>query len=287
MFSAIVVTRSDPPGIVTRDWARKAWLLRRHRGGVRRSRRRPADAPTRGHSVFDIIGKRRWYFLFSAIITIPGLIFILLTPLTGGEGRPAVHDRLHRRDEVGAPVRERERHARPDRQVFADNGLPGVGRRHERQVLRDQDRPDRPPAAGRLADARPDRAAERRRRRSAVSVCVSVRNGVSVGRRVAGAVRVAAPSASPSASPSPSPTPPSPSPTPSASPSPAASASPGASAGAVALAVGRHRQHRPPDRRQARRDGHGARGRARPDRLAGLADDDRPGRQRPTSSTRR
>ncbi len=28
--------------------------------------------------MFDIVGKRRWYFAFSALITIPGLIFILL-----------------------------------------------------------------------------------------------------------------------------------------------------------------------------------------------------------------
>ena len=34
--------------------------------------------------MFDIVGKRNWFFLFSAIITIPGLIFILLTPLTNG-----------------------------------------------------------------------------------------------------------------------------------------------------------------------------------------------------------
>jgi preprotein translocase SecF subunit len=34
--------------------------------------------------VFDVIGKRRWFFLFSGLITIPGLIFILLTPLTNG-----------------------------------------------------------------------------------------------------------------------------------------------------------------------------------------------------------
>ncbi|HEX5014282.1 MAG TPA: protein translocase subunit SecF [Candidatus Limnocylindrales bacterium] len=33
--------------------------------------------------MFDIIGKRRWYFLFSALITIPGLLFIILTPITG------------------------------------------------------------------------------------------------------------------------------------------------------------------------------------------------------------
>jgi preprotein translocase subunit SecF len=34
--------------------------------------------------VFDIIGKRRWFFLVSALVTIPGLIFIILTPITGG-----------------------------------------------------------------------------------------------------------------------------------------------------------------------------------------------------------
>jgi preprotein translocase SecF subunit len=35
--------------------------------------------------VFDIIGKRNWFFLISLLITIPGLIFILLTPITGGK----------------------------------------------------------------------------------------------------------------------------------------------------------------------------------------------------------
>jgi preprotein translocase SecF subunit len=35
--------------------------------------------------VYDIIGKRRWFFLLSALVTIPGLIFILLTPITGGK----------------------------------------------------------------------------------------------------------------------------------------------------------------------------------------------------------
>jgi preprotein translocase SecF subunit len=34
--------------------------------------------------VFDIIGKRNWFFAFSLLLTIPGLIFILLGPLTGG-----------------------------------------------------------------------------------------------------------------------------------------------------------------------------------------------------------
>jgi preprotein translocase SecF subunit len=35
--------------------------------------------------VFDIIGKKRWFFTFSLLLTIPGLIFIFLTPLTGGK----------------------------------------------------------------------------------------------------------------------------------------------------------------------------------------------------------
>ncbi|MEO8272508.1 MAG: protein translocase subunit SecF [Chloroflexota bacterium] len=34
--------------------------------------------------MFDIVGKRNWFFLISLIVTIPGLIFILLTPLTNG-----------------------------------------------------------------------------------------------------------------------------------------------------------------------------------------------------------
>jgi preprotein translocase subunit SecF len=34
--------------------------------------------------VLDIVGKRRWFFLLSALITIPGLFFILLTPITNG-----------------------------------------------------------------------------------------------------------------------------------------------------------------------------------------------------------
>jgi preprotein translocase SecF subunit len=35
--------------------------------------------------VFDVIGKRNWFFLFSGLIVVPGLIFILLTPLTSGK----------------------------------------------------------------------------------------------------------------------------------------------------------------------------------------------------------
>ena len=35
--------------------------------------------------MFDIIGKRRWFFAFSLLLTIPGVIFILLGPITGGQ----------------------------------------------------------------------------------------------------------------------------------------------------------------------------------------------------------
>jgi preprotein translocase SecF subunit len=35
--------------------------------------------------VFDIVGKKKWFFAFSLLVTIPGLIFILLTPLSGGK----------------------------------------------------------------------------------------------------------------------------------------------------------------------------------------------------------
>ncbi|MFI5226638.1 MAG: hypothetical protein ACHQ3P_08190, partial [Candidatus Limnocylindrales bacterium] len=34
--------------------------------------------------MFDIIGHRRWFYAFSLLITIPGFIFIILTPLTNG-----------------------------------------------------------------------------------------------------------------------------------------------------------------------------------------------------------
>ena len=35
--------------------------------------------------MFDLIGKRRWFYLISLLITVPGFIFILLTPITGGK----------------------------------------------------------------------------------------------------------------------------------------------------------------------------------------------------------
>src|SRR3954452_20590467 len=51
----------------------------------RQQRRRHAVVPARQVSVFDLIGNRRWFYLISAIVLIPGLISILLTPISGGK----------------------------------------------------------------------------------------------------------------------------------------------------------------------------------------------------------
>src|SRR4029079_4545778 len=45
--------------------------------------RQPAGCAVRP-AVFDIIGEKRWFFLVSLLITIPGLCFILLTTITSG-----------------------------------------------------------------------------------------------------------------------------------------------------------------------------------------------------------
>ena len=74
--------------------------------------------------MFDVIGKRRWFYLFSALLTIPGLIFILLSPFT--DGRAAVHHRLHRRHPVGVSSRPGG-DPREVEDVFAQHGLEGDG----------------------------------------------------------------------------------------------------------------------------------------------------------------
>ena len=35
--------------------------------------------------MYDVIGKRKWFYLISAAVTIPGLIFILLTFIPGSK----------------------------------------------------------------------------------------------------------------------------------------------------------------------------------------------------------
>src|SRR5262249_25516070 len=49
------------------------------------AKRRDGGSGGRPARVFDIYRKRKWVFPFSLIVTIPGLLFILLTPITGGK----------------------------------------------------------------------------------------------------------------------------------------------------------------------------------------------------------
>ena len=161
--------------------------------------------------MFDIVGKRRWFYLFSALIMIPGIFFIALTPLTGGAvGLKFSIDftggtvwEVHFRDGTPAPGDVQE--------IMAAQGLPGtaaITTSGDRQYvlirtvqigLAEQPAPSAQPSAQPRASASTSPSA----------------------------------SGSPSASSSPEPSrPPAPSAAPSASPSPGSSsaASPGASA---------------------------------------------------------
>src|SRR3954451_12500003 len=48
------------------------------------SRPRRAARVARPPLVFDVVGRRKWFYAFSLAITIPGLLFILLTLIPGG-----------------------------------------------------------------------------------------------------------------------------------------------------------------------------------------------------------
>ena len=75
--------------------------------------------------MFDIIGKRRWFYVFSALIMIPGLIFLLMTPFSGGQvGLQFSIDftggtvwEVHFRDQTPTPAQVR--------QVLAEQELDG------------------------------------------------------------------------------------------------------------------------------------------------------------------
>ena len=164
MFTAITLSRMMLRWVVRQPWARQAAPY-----GVSEDEfvdRRPAR-PRRARlaRVFDVIGKRRWFFLFSGLITIPGLIFILLTLHPGGKAGPAVLDRLHRRHDLGGPLRRR--HAGP-------GGGPAV---LEAQGLRQGHR--RPPTVGQYI------AASERRATCSLSAC----RRLGAHRSRAGAVR--------------------------------------------------------------------------------------------------
>ncbi len=74
--------------------------------------------------MFDIMARKKWFFAFSLLIMIPGLIFILLTPITGG--KIGLQFSI---DYTGGTLWEfkfAEQSPTPDqvRAVFAENGLP-------------------------------------------------------------------------------------------------------------------------------------------------------------------
>jgi preprotein translocase SecF subunit len=175
--------------------------------------------------VFDIIGKKRWFFLISALFTIPGLFFILLTPLTGG--KEGLQFSIDYTGGTTWQIRFADPNVGPDAvaAVFHDNGLQAIVVKQQNGFM-----DIKTEAIGLLAaPATP-----------APTVAPSVSPGASGASSAPSAPSSVAPSAaaSPSAAPSGSPSAssaaspsvaPSPSPAPSASP--AASASAGASAG--------------------------------------------------------
>jgi preprotein translocase subunit SecF len=145
--------------------------------------------------MFDVIGKRRWFYLFSALLTIPGLIFILLSPFTDAGLQPTI-------DYTGGTrweIRFEDPAVTPEQveQVFADNGLEATAIRTESGFIEIKTEP--------------------------IGLVVEPSASPSASASASGS---AAPSGSPSPSGSASP---SPSGSPSASASPGASASPSAS----------------------------------------------------------
>ena len=173
--------------------------------------------------MFDVIGKRRWFYLISLIITIPGLVFILLTP-TGVAGLEFTIDYT---GGTRWEIRFQDPDVTPEQveAVFAQHGLEASAVKTssgfiEVKTVQIADLPQESPAP--LPSASPSSGA-------------SGSPGASASASAAASASVP-PSASPSATPSPSPSPsasasPSGSPSASAAASGAPSASPGAPTG--------------------------------------------------------
>ena len=167
--------------------------------------------------MFDIIGKRRWFYVFSALLIAPGLIFAILGPLTGGRmGLQFSIDftggtvyEVHFRDTTPTPEQVRE--------VLAEQGLAGTV-----ALTTSQDRTYvliRTEAIGLVDPPLPVASPS-----PAASPSPSPASPTPAGSPAS-----PDPGASPSPSPSPLPSPsPSPSPAPTASPSPAATLPSGA-----------------------------------------------------------
>ena len=140
--------------------------------------------------MFDVIGKRRWFYLISLVITIPGLFFILLTPFTDA-GLQFTIDYTGGTT-LGDPVR-RTPNVTPDQveAVFKPAG-PRGDRGHDRRRASSRSRPCRSPASPQAPPAPP--VADAARRPPAARRAPA---------RVAGAVGERRPPARPVPSPSP------------------------------------------------------------------------------------
>lgn len=166
--------------------------------------------------VFDVIGKRRWFYLFSLLVTIPGLFFILLTP-TGSGGLQFTIDYT---GGTRWEIRFEDQAVTPDqvKAVFAAQGLEatavatgsGFIEIKTQQIVGLQ---ENEPAATPVATLAPSSSAGSAAPSGSAAASASVAPNASV-----------APSASASASPAPSA---------SAAPSGSPGASPSASAGPV------------------------------------------------------
>jgi preprotein translocase SecF subunit len=160
--------------------------------------------------VYDIIGKRRILYVFSLLVTIPGLVLILLTPFTDLGLQFSI-------DYTGGTrwvIRFEDRDVTPDqvKSVFTEAGLAAA-------VL---------PEANDYLEIRTEQVVGLREAPAPSPTPTSSGSPSPSGSPTASGSPAASESAAPSASPSPSPTP-TPTPTPAASESPGASASPGPS----------------------------------------------------------
>ena len=113
--------------------------------------------------MFDVIGKRNWFFAFSLLITIPGLIFILLGPVTGGKvGLQFAIDFTGgtvwtiRFEDAERHRRSRSRRSSPARASTPRSPKTGDG------LHRDPDQGGGARRTGAVADAGPDAPARRR-----------------------------------------------------------------------------------------------------------------------------
>ncbi len=164
--------------------------------------------------MFDVIGKRRWFYVISLAFTIPGLFFILLTPFTDAGLQFTI-------DYTGGTkweIRFEDPNVTPDQveAVFASQGLAAVAVRTGSGFI--EIKTEKPADFLEVVPSEPPTAS--------ASPGASTGAGPS-GSPTASGSPVATASATPSASPSPIP-----SAAPSGSPAPSGSAAPGASPGA-------------------------------------------------------